>query len=56
MILARNELSQKDISYLTNASWQTVNNILITLTKENSIDFDAQNNAIPISITIPEIK
>ena len=55
-IVARNLLSHKDIAHLTNTSRQTVNNILSTLRKEKSIDYDSQNISMPISISVQHLK
>lgn len=40
---AKNLLSHKDIANLTNTSRQTVNNVLSTLRKENSITYDSKS-------------
>lgn len=42
-IVAKNLLTHKDISNLTNTSRQTVNNVLSNLRKDAIIDYDAQN-------------
>lgn len=46
-IIAKNLLSQKDISNLTNTSRQTVSNTMSTLRKQNIIDYDSQFISIP---------
>ncbi|WP_394750837.1 Crp/Fnr family transcriptional regulator [Spongiimicrobium salis] len=43
LLIAKNLLSHKDIGNLTNTSRQTVNNILSSLRKEGTIDYDSQN-------------
>ncbi len=41
-IVAKNLLSHKDISHLTNTSRQTVSNVMSTLRKQNIINYDSQ--------------
>ncbi len=41
-IIAKNLLSHKDISHLTNTSRQTVSNVMSCLRKETVIDYDSQ--------------
>ena len=41
-VVAKNLLSHKDISNLTNTSRQTVNNVLSTMRKNHIIDYDSK--------------
>ncbi|MDY8134542.1 Crp/Fnr family transcriptional regulator [Aquimarina sp. 2201CG5-10] len=46
-IVAKNLLSHKDISNLTNTSRQTVSNVMSSLRKELLIDYDSQHISMP---------
>ncbi len=47
-VVAKNMLSHKDISYLTNTSRQTVSNTLSKMRKNNEIEYDAKYLSVPI--------
>ncbi|WP_299218501.1 Crp/Fnr family transcriptional regulator [uncultured Aquimarina sp.] len=46
-IIAKNLLSHKDIANLTNTSRQTVSNVLSSLRKDATIDYNSQNISLP---------
>ncbi len=48
-IVAKNLLSHKDISHLTNTSRQTVSNVMSRLRKDGIIDYDSQFVSMPIA-------
>ncbi|WP_200831893.1 Crp/Fnr family transcriptional regulator [Aquimarina sp. AU474] len=48
-IIAKNLLSHKDISNLTNTSRQTVSNVMSCLRKEDVIDYDSQHISMSIA-------
>lgn len=47
-VVAKNMLSHKDISHLTNTSRQTVSNTLSKMRKNNEIKYDAKYLSVPI--------
>ncbi len=47
-IIAKNLLSHKDISHLTNTSRQTVSNVMSSLRKDKIIDYSSQFVSMPI--------
>ncbi len=50
-ITAKNLLSHKDISNLTNTSRQTVSNVMSSLRKNDVIDYDSQYISLPQKLT-----